>query len=633
MTAFPSSLPSAPVTPREQGRGYTLKSIATGGILGMLLAVANLYVGIRVGIGFSVNIVACLLAFTGWSVLRGASGGRITGLSVPEMACLSSTASSAGSATGSVVAVTFGALMILDAQHAHRPWWVVTAFTATTALLGVFVAIGLRRQLLAQEGLAFPTATATAASIRTLYERGGAALRMTSALAASFTVSVIIAVLNVAEGQIALLDRFFTWMKAQWFAVRIPDQVPESGFALLAGKPLLGFGFEPSTALLGLGMIVGSRVAFSMLGASALLYLVIAPWLQGLDAQAAGQADHVLALPLAGGGAFFHPLRWSLWGGTSLLLGASLASLALDAPILARALVLRRRQVAGPAIAVVPGDVPVQWMWMGLLPIGLALLALEILAFGISVSLGLVSLAMCLLVAMVAARCAAETDIAPTGAMGKLMQLIFALITPAGAPAGVLGSQNVLAAGVAGNTAMGASDLVSDFKLGQLLGTSPRQQFAAQLSGVVFGVIAVVPAWYALVPNYEALEKYAFPAAQIWAAVAKALTLGLSNLPASARLAIVVGGLIGAAIPVLERSIPRLRPYLPSPAGLGLGWVVMFSTALSIGIGAAVALAWGRLAPGSQTTYRVPLASGFIAGESLARALLALIVMGVTAGS
>jgi uncharacterized oligopeptide transporter (OPT) family protein len=52
----------------------------------------------------------------------------------------------------------------------------------------------------------------------------------------------------------------------------------------------VGFGFEPSVMLIAAGMIVGLRVSLSMLGASMLLFFVIAPWLQGLDAASASVA-------------------------------------------------------------------------------------------------------------------------------------------------------------------------------------------------------------------------------------------------------------------------------------------------------------------------------------------------------
>ncbi len=91
----------------------------------------------------------------------------------------------------------------------------------------------------------------------------------------------------------------------------------------------------------------------------------------------------------------------------------------------------------------------------------------------------------------------------------------------------------------------------------------------------------------------------------------------------------MVGALIGVAIPVLEKAFPKTRPYLPSAIGLGLGWVVFFSNALSFAIGAVIAWVWSVVHKNSHDTFNVPIASGLIAGESLMKALLAMLVTGI----
>jgi putative OPT family oligopeptide transporter len=619
----------------------TLRAVLTGGLIGMLMAIAHLYVSIRVGIGFTVTITACVLSYSTWAGLRAASGGRLSQLSILESACMQSTASSAGAATGSAVAITFAALMILDPGHAHQPWWVVALFTLATAMMGVFLAIPVKRQLINDESLPFPSATAAAATLKALYRSGSDAVRAARALLVSMVLAMLVGVLGTAEAQFAALGRFFAWMRQNLFEVHLPEQVPEKGIALVAGKPVLGFGFEPGLMLIGLGMLIGLRVALSILGASALLYFVLVPWLQGLDAQAAGVAGYAPSIPLAGGGKIFHPLRWSLWGGASILLFSSLTTVALEWRMLGRAFSAigsRRAARAAPAAdgaaddvgrALQSIEVPLRWMLLGMIPIAIAMLFLQVVAFGLAWWLGIIAIAMSFLLAMVAARCTAETDMVPTGAMGKLMQLVMALLSPAGAAAPQAMAHNVLGAGIAANSAMGASDLLSDLKTGHLLGANPRRQFTAQAIGVLFGVAAVVPAWYLLVPDYAALEKYPLPAAQIWVAVARALAAGISYLPPSAQMAVLLGGALGVLLPVLERRFPRARPYLPSATGLGLGWVIFFSNALSIAIGAVLAAAWRRISPGPESLLRIPIASGIVAGESLIKALLAMIAVAI----
>jgi uncharacterized oligopeptide transporter (OPT) family protein len=210
------------------------------------------------------------------------------------------------------------------------------------------------------------------------------------------------------------------------------------------------------------------------------------------------------------------------------------------------------------------------------------------------------------------------------------MQALFALLSPPGA----VGAQasithNVMAAGLAANTASSSAELLSDLKTGYLLGANPRRQFLAQFAGVFFGTLVCVPAWYLMVPNAAALEKYPMPAARIWVAVARALTGGLSSLPPSVLIAVLIGAALGVLLPLLERAFPRARPYLPSATGLGLGWVVPFSVTLSFAIGGLIVGAWRKASPDTEQTYSVPVASGLIAGESIVKALLAMLATAI----
>ncbi|MBV8122671.1 MAG: OPT/YSL family transporter, partial [Paucibacter sp.] len=233
---------------------------------------------------------------------------------------------------------------------------------------------------------------------------------------------------------------------------------------------------------------------------------------------------------------------------------------------------------------------------------------------------GAIAVGMSFVLAMVASRATGETDITPIGAMGKVMQLVFAVVSPGNA------THNLAAAGVGANAATSSADLLTDLKSGYLLGANPRKQFLAQFTGVFFGTLAVVPAWYLMVPNIDALEKYPLPATQTWVAVARLLSAGVESLPMSARIAILIGALVGVVLPLLESLYPKARPYLPSAMGLGLGWVVVFSNTFSFAIGALLVALWGRLHKRSQEEFSVSIASGLIAGESVVKALLAMLV-------
>jgi putative OPT family oligopeptide transporter len=614
----------------------TWRSVLTGGVIGMLMAVGNVYMVMKVGLSFGVAITACVVSFVAWNLLRKLSGGRAGEMSILESNCMQSTASAAGYSTGATLSATFAALLMLDPLHRHQPWWVVGAFTFTTAALGVFLAIPMKQLFINREQLAFPSGIAAASTLRSLHARSAEALRAARAMIASMALGALVAVLDTAEDQFEALGRFFVWMRVHLVDVHLPAQVPAQGFALLDGKPLVGFGFAPGVLLIGTGMLVGVRVALSMLGASVLLYFGLAPWLHGIDAAHTGQAGYVPSIPLAGGGTIFHPVRWSLWGGASILAVSSVTALALRWRTVAAALFPGREDRGSPASAQGEGsgmikgtsgsEVPRSWLIAGVLPLAAGLLALQVFVFGVAWWAGLIAIGMCFILALVVARATGESDLSPMGAMGKVMQLLFAVIAPPGAVGAQASTmQNVLSAGISVNSSGAAADLLTDLKSGYLLGANPRKQFLAQFAGVFFGTLVCVPAWYLLVPDAAALDKYPVPAAQIWVATARALTGGLGLLPSSVLYAVIGGAALGIVLPVVEAILPKARPWLPSATGLGLAWVLPFNIVLSIAIGGVFGWLWRRLAPQGYERYAIPVASGLIAGESIVSALLGML--------
>ena len=95
-------------------------------------------------------------------------------------------------------------------------------------------------------------------------------------------------------------------------------------------------------------------------------------------------------------------------------------------------------------------------------------------------------------------------------------------------------------------------------------------------------------------------------------------------LPISAIWAIVIGAIVGVALPVIGKLFPKVGFYLPSAMGLGLSWIMYFENSLSFAIGAVLMAAWGKFNQKKSDLYGIPIASGFIAGESLVAALIAI---------
>lgn len=572
---------------------FTWRAVIMGGLLGALMSVSNLYTAIKVGWLFGVAITACVLSFTIWRLFRFINP-KLTQMSILENNCMQSTASSAGYSTGSTIATAFGAYLLITGNQID--WRITAIWTFITALLGVLLAVPMKQQMINKERLPFPSGIAAAETLKSLYGGSRDAIYQAYSLVAAMVAGVLTGVASKGE---------WAWQKIIGF--KLPELLP---FPItLSGVKLAdfpGFGFEPSLMLISAGMIVGLRVSASMLLSACILYFGFGPWLM---------QNNIIPSP--------HKLisGWALWTGTGMMVSAGLTAFALQWKTILRAMSSIKNSGAGSGdmekLARI--EVPMKWFWIGIIPLAIIFAIVEYVSFKVSILLGIFSVVMSFFLALVACRATGETDITPIGAMGKISQLTFAVFSPNNI------TTNLMAASVTANTASASADLLTDLKSGYLLGANARKQFLAQLTGVFFGTIAIVPAWYLMIPDKATLESYNPPNTTIWKAVAEALSNGISVLPESARLGILIGAIIGLVLTVIETFWPKARKYIPSPMGLGLAWVMPFQNCLSFFIGAVIAWGWKKLHAKTADNYTIPIASGAIAGESLACAFIAII--------
>jgi uncharacterized oligopeptide transporter (OPT) family protein len=316
-----------------------------------------------------------------------------------------------------------------------------------------------------------------------------------------------------------------------------------------------------------------------------------------------------------------NPMRWAIWGGTAVMVFSSLTTLALQWQTLARAFTMfRKRERFAQNDAMDAIEVPISWLVAGLIPITIGMVLVQYVAFHVSVPLGLVAVAFSFLIALVCCRATGETDTTPVGPMGKVTQLLYAVLPGASGNVTI----NLMAAGATAAAGSAAAHLLTDLKSGYILGANPRKQFQAQFVGIFFGTLAIVPAWYAMVPNKQALEAFNPPATNMWKAVADLLTQGVHMLPVTAIWAMVLGAIVGVALPLAGKLFPKSNSWLPSTMGLGLSWVMVFQNSLSFAIGGILVAVWTKLNRKNADLYSIPIASGMIAGESLIAALIAI---------
>jgi putative OPT family oligopeptide transporter len=606
----------------DSQRQLTLRAVLMGGILGMFMAVSNLYTTLKIGWSFGVSITACVISFVVWNAICSLLGGRVSRMSVLENNCMQSTATAAGSSTGYTLATALGALLLLTGVH--QPWPVAAAFVLFTAALGVFLAIPMKRQMINHEELRFPSGVATAETLRSLYSKSGEALKQAYSLLLALGASAVIGVLHnyaALVEQLKLKNRVPRWLENVSGWLYLPDSFVFNGLLNpLKRGHMAGLAFEPSVLLVGAGMITGLRVSLSMFASAVLLYYVVVPYLLAYDAAHAAMAGYIPSFNMNAGGDF-NPSRWGLWGGVTLMVFSSLTQVAWNWRTVARAfMIFKKEERSAIRDAAAAVEVPNSWLVIGLIPITICLVTVQYFAFHIAVWLGLLSVAFSFVVSLVACRSTGETDTNPVGPMGKVTQLLYAVLPGAKGIASI----NLMAAGTTAAAAGAAGDLLTDLKSGYLLGANPRRQFLAQFYGVFFGVLAVIPAWYLMVPNKKALEAFNPPATNMWKAVADLLTQGVNHLPQTARVAIVIGALLGMALAVVENLWPRARPYLPSAMGVGLAWYVPFQNSLSFFIGAVILTVWQKWNRKNSDTFTIPIASGLVAGESLVAAFIAI---------
>ena len=137
----------------------TWRAVLIGSCLGGVLSLTNLYIGLKAGWGFGVAITACILSYAMWTGLLKIGLVR-TPMTILENNCMQSTASSAGYSTGSTLISAFAAYIIVNHQPLSVP--LMLAWVLFIAVLGVTMAIPMKRQMINIDQLRFPSGIAAA---------------------------------------------------------------------------------------------------------------------------------------------------------------------------------------------------------------------------------------------------------------------------------------------------------------------------------------------------------------------------------------------------------------------------------------------------------------------------------------
>jgi len=584
-----------------KGRGdvmaqLTWRALAMGTVLGGVLSLTNLYIGLKAGWGFGVAITACIVSYGVWAIFLKVGWAK-SPMTILENNCMQSTASAAGYSTGSTLVSAFAAYFMINNQS--LPLGLMLAWVFFLAVLGVTMAIPMKRQMINVEQLRFPTGIASAETLRALYSKGQRAAQSARAL--------------TYAGIAAAISQFWTdglgLISARLEPFGLGNLVQRANNVVL-GPAWVGrtvsFVWDP--VFIAAGVLMGLRPAASILLGGTLCWVVFVPYMQ--------------ARGIITGSSYREIVQWTLWGGVSCMVTSGLLAFFLQWRSIVRAFRGLTAMFGDPAKAKVSEldaiETPMSWFVAGQV-IALAALAwLAKVSFNMPVWQSIVAVGLSFFLALVACRVTGETDTTPTGAMGKVTQLLFGALSPGNM------NINLMSANITSSAAISSADLLTDLKSGYLLGANPRKQFLAQFAGIFIGTVATVLAFKVMVPTADVLgsDKFPAPAAQSWRVVALALSKGFESMEAIKIWSIVIGGSVGVILTLLPRWLPRHAKWIPSAGGVGLSWTFHWYYGFLFFLGGLIGWVIERKKPDLAELYNYPVASGLIAGGSLMGVLL-----------
>lgn len=232
------------VNASEQLAEFTWKTLILGILFGIVFGAANAYLGLRAGLTISTSIPVAVMTVAVFRVLR-ALGRKDTILE----ANLSQTVGSASSSLASGVIFTLPALFLWELDPSLIQ---MTLLALCGGLVGVLFMIPLRRFLIAREHgfLPYPEGTACAQVLVASEAGGTGAARVFKGLAVGAVFKLLVGGLKI-----------------------VPESVEVPVPFLKKGQ----LGSDISTALFGVGYILGPKVSAIMVGGGLLSWLILIP--------------------------------------------------------------------------------------------------------------------------------------------------------------------------------------------------------------------------------------------------------------------------------------------------------------------------------------------------------------------
>jgi putative OPT family oligopeptide transporter len=255
MPTPPSPTGFQPYVPASQSPAeFTAKAVVIGILFGLLFGASTVYLGLRAGLTVSASIPIAVLAI---SVLKKLGGSTILENNIVQ------TIGSAGESIAGGVVFTIPALIFLTPDGpAYFNYYQIAMLAFAGGILGVLMMVPLRRALIVKEHgiLPFPEGTACA-DVLIAGERGGKLASMVFS--------------GVAVGAL--------WKALSWvfnlFLTELDYSTPRA-----SQFPNATLNVDISPEYMGVGYVIGPRIAGTMFAGGVLSWLVLLPLLSILGA-------------------------------------------------------------------------------------------------------------------------------------------------------------------------------------------------------------------------------------------------------------------------------------------------------------------------------------------------------------
>ncbi len=560
----------------EGAREFTLRAVIAGVLVAALMGASYPYVVLKLGFGPNVSVVAAFLGYLSLGIVfRNYTRWENN---------IVETAGTAAAQTAFMCVILAAFDFVAQNPKLHysyspRPLYSFLWLTCA-AVLGLLLAVPLRRHYVVEEQLTYADGVAAAETIMVLDARGKAARAGALALGLGL----------VASAGVWLLT-------TKWGGQILPEVVFATMGGLTAASTSAGFSL--SLLSIGSGMIVGNRINVSM-AVGGILSWIIAPKLLYPDIVHTLKRNDLLL--------------WVMWPGTGMLVAAGITSLLIKWRTLARTF----STLSAKSIDTT-GEFPLKWVAGGAAVAATALIVVQATCFDLPVWMTAIAILLSVALMLVGLRVLGETNWGPISQLTNLMQALFAGLAP-----GKL-TTNLVASGTTGTIATSSEAIMQDYKCAHIIGTTPKYMTYSQLIAAPIGAAAVAFTY----PLYKATygiggdNGLSSPISVRIAGVAETFSSGFDALPKYALLALVIGSAVGILIALGET---RWRKYLPSPTGLGIGMMVPGNVVFTMVLGGILFSVWERYHRKSADRLGMPLASGLIAGEAIMAVVIPVLI-------